>query len=230
MNKFVCHACNPSWWEGKGYCCQYEFFSTKIWWQPCMQSHGKIALSDYLNACRQLLSHNHASASLNLYLYRSMSWCVKSVDKEKKSRWIISTSHSASPPPSYKCTAQWKQPLPWAFHTKVSGHPYYFLPLPRKTCSVWLFGGFIWWHRSHKERDGERGLSLTARWMPQVTAFCFSKIHSHAGFAEAKGGGQGEQLVHLFRLVEQTMAVSELVTFPGLLHCSSGAWAVALLI
>lgn len=28
-----------------------------------------------------------------------------------------------------------------------------------KTCSVWLFCGFIWWHRSHKEGDGERGAS-----------------------------------------------------------------------
>lgn len=62
------------------------------------------------------------------------------------------------------------------------------------------------------------GLPLTARWMPQVTSFCFSKINSHAGFAGAKGGGQGEQLVHLFRLVEQTMAVLELVTFPGLVQ------------
>lgn len=37
-----------------------------------------------------------------------------------------------------------------------------------------------------------------------------------------KAEAKGEQLVHLFRLVEQTMALSELVTFPGLSRCSSG--------
>ena len=85
---------------------------------------------------------------------------------------------------------------------------------------------FLWYlsddtaHTKSKMVKG--GLPLTARWMPQVTSYCFSKIHSHAGFAEAKCGGQGEQLVHLFRLVEQTMAVLELVTLPGLLRCSSG--------
>lgn len=39
------------------------------------------------------------------------------------------------------------------------------------------------------------GLPLTARWMPQVTSFCFNKIHRGAGFAKAKGRGQTKQLV-----------------------------------
>lgn len=41
-----------------------------------------------------------------------------------------------------------------------------------------------------------------------------------------KAEAKGEQLVHLFRLVEQTMALSELVTFPGLFRCSSGGLGV----
>lgn len=108
-------------------------------------------------------------------------------------------------------SAQLKQPLPWLFllYSRLSGHPYFLCGRP---CSVRLFCRFIWWHW------WKRGLPLTARWMPQVTSFCCDKIHWDAGTAQAKGGGQGEQLVHLFRLYEQTMALSELVTCSYLFH------------
>lgn len=66
--------------------------------------------------------------------------------------------------------------------------------------------------RTDCEREG--GLPLTARWMPQVTRFCFHQIHPGAVSAKARRN-------NLFQLVELTMALSQLVTFPCL-FCLGG--------
>lgn len=103
--------------------------------------------------------------------------------RQETSRQIISSNLSQLPPRLSLLLLFWGVRLPrfplwrlgWAF-----------LPL------------FIWWHCDTQQADPtvkEWGLPLTARWTPQVTSFCFNKIHRGAGFAKAKGWGQTEQLV-----------------------------------
>lgn len=179
-----------------------------------------FCLSPLMSAARewnQQPSYNHTAPSPSaLTVWMSCS-------REEKSRRIISSSHSASTLPDHMDPLlNWKQPLPLGLLLSCLGvRPPLLFPL-WKWCSVWLLCGFIWWHRSHKKMVKRReggGLSLTVRWMPQVTTSCFCELHWDAGWAD---WGQREQLVHLFCLVEQTMALSELVTFPGLFPCSWG--------
>lgn len=139
---------------------------------------------------------------------------------EEKSRHIISaTTLHPHRQTIWTRALSGNNPSPWLlfFHAKGVRTPLLF-PI-RETCSVWLFFLFFfflsddttrtkkvsWWCKggpslppSPWQRDG------CHKWQ----AFVLVKYTHMLAFARAKGGGQGEQLVHLFRLVEQTMAVS----------------------